>query len=191
MWRTRKRFTESSLKKHEKNTQNERNLIRKLFNSKPNGLLFRRGGEGVNKMTDAKKGDTVKVHYTGKLDDGSVFDTSREGEPLEFIIGEGHVIPGFEDAVVGMSQGEKKTVRIESKEAYGPHYDEGIIVVDRANFPDDLKPKLGDVLQIPQQDGDPLIVTITEITDTKITLDANHPLAGKDLTFDIELVEIL
>jgi len=146
---------------------------------------------GVNKMTDAKKGDTVKVHYTAKLEDGSVFDTSREDEPLKFIIGEGHMIPGFEDAVVGMSQGEKKTVKIESEKAYGPHYDEGVIIVEKANLPEDLEPELGDVLQIPLPDDKSVVVIITEITDTKITLDANHPLAGKDLTFDIELVEIL
>ena len=142
-------------------------------------------------MSDAKKGDTVKVHYTGRLDDGSVFDSSLDGEPLQFIIGEGHVIQGFEEAVEGMSPGEKKTVRIEFEKAYGPHYDEGVIVVERSGLPEDLKPKVGDVLQIPQHDGDPLIVTVKEITDTTITLDANHPLAGKDLIFEIELMEIL
>lgn len=142
-------------------------------------------------MSDAKKGDTVKVHYTGRLDDGSVFDSSLDGEPLKFIIGEGHVIQGFEEAVEGMSPGEKKTVRIEFEKAYGPHYDEGVIVVERSGLPEDLKPKVGDVLQIPQHDGDPLIVTVKEITDTTITLDANHPLAGKDLIFEIELMEIL
>ncbi len=142
-------------------------------------------------MAEAKQGDTVKVHYTGKLDDGTVFDTSAEREPLQFTIGQGQIIPGFEEAVVGMSEGESKTTQIPSDAAYGPHRDEMIVEVDRSQFPPNLDPEVGQQLQIRQPDGQAIVVTVTDLSDESATLDANHPLAGKDLTFDIELVQVV
>jgi peptidylprolyl isomerase len=141
-------------------------------------------------MAQAKKGDTVKVHYTGKLDDGSVFDTSADREPLQFTIGEGQIIPDFEQAVVGMNPGDSKTVQIPSDRAYGPHREEMVMEVDRNEFPADLEPKVDQRLQVSQQDGQTFAVTVTAVSETKVTLDGNHPLAGKDLTFDIQLSEI-
>lgn len=142
-------------------------------------------------MAEAKQGDTVKVHYTGKLDDGTVFDTSAEREPLQFTIGQGQIIPGFEEAVVGMSEGESKTTQIPSDAAYGPHRDEMIVEVERSQFPPNLDPEVGQQLQIRQPDGQAIVVTVTDLSDESATLDANHPLAGKDLTFDIELVQVV
>ena len=143
-------------------------------------------------MTQAKAGDTVKVHYTGKLDDGTVFDTSAEREPLEFMIGEGQVIPGFEQAIIGMEPGDSKTTKIGSDDAYGPHRPEMVLSVERDQFPPNIEPELDQQLQIRQPDGQTFVVTVTDITDNgeHVTLDANHPLAGQDLTFDIQLVEI-
>ena len=141
-------------------------------------------------MAQAKKGDTVKVHYTGKLEDGTVFDTSIERDPLQFTIGEGQVIPGFEQAVVGMNPGESKTTKVPADKAYGPHRKEMVLAVDRNQFPVDLKPKIGQQLQSRQADGRTIRVTVTDVSESSVTLDANHPLAGKDLTFDIQLVEI-
>jgi peptidylprolyl isomerase len=141
-------------------------------------------------MTQAKQGDTVKVHYTGKLDDGTVFDSSVERGPLEFTLGAGNVIAGFEQAVTGMNQGESKTVTIPSEEAYGPHRPEMEVQVGRKQFPPDLNPQVGQQLQVKQGDGEVLIVLVTGLTGDKVTLDANHPLAGKDLTFEIELLEV-
>ncbi|HID72290.1 MAG TPA: peptidylprolyl isomerase [Thermoplasmata archaeon] len=142
-------------------------------------------------MTQAKDGDTVRVHYTGKLEDGSVFDTSRGGEPLEFTIGAGQIIPGFEKAIIGMEPGNSKTIKIPSEEAYGPRREDMMVVVEKSQFPEDIKPVVGQELQIRQGDGLAIPVTVVEVTESKVTLDANHPLAGKDLTFDIELIEIL
>jgi peptidylprolyl isomerase len=142
-------------------------------------------------MAQAQKGDKVKVHYTGRLDDGNVFDSSLEREPLEFQVGGGEVIPGFEDAVVGMAPGESKTINIESKEAYGGHREELVQKFPRQQFPDDVDPEVGQKLQINQPDKPPLVVEVTEVTDSFVTLDANHPLAGEDLTFEIQLVEIV
>jgi len=141
-------------------------------------------------MAQAKTGDTVKVHYTGKMDDGTVFDTSAEREPLQFKIGEGQLIADFEQAVVGMNPGESKTVQIPSDRAYGPHHAEMVLAVDRSEFPSDMDPKVDQRLQVQQQDGHSFAVTVTDVSETKVTLDANHPLAGKDLTFDIQLTEI-
>jgi peptidylprolyl isomerase len=142
-------------------------------------------------MAEAKQGDTVKVHYTGKLNDGTVFDTSAEREPLQFTIGQGQIIPGFEEAVVGMSEGDSKTTQIPSDAAYGPHRDEMIVEVERSQFPPNLDPEVGQQLQIRQPDGQAIVVTVTDLSDESATLDANHPLAGKDLTFDIELVQVV
>jgi peptidylprolyl isomerase len=141
-------------------------------------------------MAEAKNGDTVKVHYTGKLDDGTIFDTSADREPMQFTIGEGQLIPDFEQAIVGMSPGESKTVQIPSDNAYGPHHEEMVMAVDRKEFPDDLDPKVDQMLQVRQQDGHTFAVKVTDVSEAKVTLDANHPLAGKDLTFDIQLTEI-
>lgn len=141
-------------------------------------------------MLQAKQNDTVKVHYTGKLDDGTVFDSSVGREPLEFTLGEGRVIPGFEDAVFGMETGDTKTVIIPAADAYGD-YEAGLAqVVPHASFPPNIQPEVGQRLQVQNQAGQTMVVTITAIGDNGVTLDGNHPLAGKDLTFDIELVAI-
>jgi peptidylprolyl isomerase len=142
-------------------------------------------------MAQATQGDTVRVHYTGRLDDGTVFDSSRDGDPLEFTIGGGNIIAGFEQAVVGMSPGESRTTAIPPDQAYGPYRDEMVTVVNRRQFPPNLNPEVGDELQVRLPDGRSTTVTVREITATTATLDGNHPLAGQALTFDIELVEIV
>ena len=141
-------------------------------------------------MTEAKEGNTVKVHYTGKLDDGSVFDSSVGGEPLEFTIGQGQMIPGFERGVVGMAQGETRTVIIAADQAYGVHRPEGVFEVDRSEIPASIPLEVGMQLQATSAGGRPAQMTVIELSDDKVKLDANHPLAGKDLTFEIEVVEI-
>jgi peptidylprolyl isomerase len=139
----------------------------------------------------AKNGDTVQVNYTGKLADGTVFDSSVGRDPLEFTLGAGNTIPGFEKAVLGMKVGEKKTVTIPADEAYGPHLDEMVIEISRDRLPKDKEPEVGQMLSATGQNGETIRFTITGISDNgTVTLDANHPLAGKDLTFDIELVKI-
>jgi peptidylprolyl isomerase len=142
-------------------------------------------------MAQAQYGNTVKVHYTGKLEDGQIFDTSIQREPLQFTIGEDQVIPGFEQAIVGMAPGESKTTKLSPDTAYGPHRKEMVAVVDRNKLPEHLEPKVGEQLQVRQPDDQAMIVTIAEVTESTVTLDANHPLAGKELTFDIQLVEIV
>ncbi|KPJ66457.1 MAG: peptidylprolyl isomerase [Syntrophobacter sp. DG_60] len=142
-------------------------------------------------MAQAKNGDTVKVHYTGKLEDGTVFDTSINRDPLQFTIGEGQIIPGFEQAIVGMNPGESKTTKVPADKAYGQHLKEMIVVVDRNQFPVDLKPEVGQRLQTRQANGRAIVVTVTDVSESSVTLDANHPLAGEDLTFDIQLLEIV
>lgn len=141
-------------------------------------------------MAQAKNGDTVKVHYTGKLDDGSVFDSSADRDPLEFTLGKEQVIPGFEKAIVGMNPGDSRTATIPADDAYGPHRKEMVMEVGRDQFPPDLEPQVGQQIQIKQPDGHAIAVMVTQISGSKVTLDANHPLAGKDLTFDINLVSI-
>ncbi|MCJ7769426.1 MAG: FKBP-type peptidyl-prolyl cis-trans isomerase [Dehalococcoidales bacterium] len=138
----------------------------------------------------AETGDIVKVHYTGRLQDGTVFDTSVGSNPLEFTLGQGQLISGFEHAVIGMQAGESKTVTIPVDEAYGPRYDDLILEVERNELPENLDPKVGMQLQMIQLDGGIMIVTITDVSETTIKVDANHPLAGHDLIFDIELIEI-
>jgi peptidylprolyl isomerase len=142
-------------------------------------------------MTKAKTGDTVNVHYTGKFDDGEVFDSSVERDPLKFTLGEGKVIPGFEKAVIGMSPGESTIAKIPHAEAYGPRMEELILSVDKSKFPENFEPQVGQCLDVRRDDGQIMSVVVTEVSEQAITLDANHPLAGKDLNFDIELVEIL
>jgi FKBP-type peptidyl-prolyl cis-trans isomerase 2 len=139
----------------------------------------------------AKAGDTVLVHYKGTLSDNTVFDSSEGRDPLEFTIGNEQVIPGFDTAVNGMKQGDKKTVTIQSADAYGEHRDELIIGLDRERLPEDLEPEIGRQLQLSGPEGQAAIMTIIDFNDTTITLDANHPLAGKDLTFEIELVGVV
>jgi len=138
-------------------------------------------------MSQVKDGDTVKVHYTGTLEDGTVFDSSEGRDPLEFTLGEGQLIPGFEKTVLGMTAGESRTVNIPAGEAYGPYRDEMVLAVPRSQFPPDMAPEPGMQLQVGQDDDQGMLVTITRITDEEVTLDANHPLAGKDLTFTIQL----
>lgn len=141
-------------------------------------------------MAQAKTNDTVKVHYTGRLSDGTVFDSSVEREPLEFTLGEGQVIPGFEEAVLGMTPGESKTITIVADEAYGPYRDDLILAVGRDQFPPDIIPEVGQQLQVRQTNGSVMLVTVAEVGEAAVKLDANHPLAGKDLIFDIQLVGI-
>jgi len=141
-------------------------------------------------MTQAKSGDTVRIHYTGTLKDGSVFDSSEGRDPLEFQLGSGQVIPGFDEGVSGMEVGEKKTVEIPCDQAYGPIHPEAMQDVPRAEIPDDIPLDLGTQLQMQAPNGQTMMVTVANVTDEKVTLDANHPLAGKDLTFALELVEI-
>lgn len=141
-------------------------------------------------MTQAQVGDTVKVHYTGKLEDGTVFDSSANREPLQFTLGEGQLIPGFEQAVVGMAPGESKTEKISIEQAYGPYRPEMVVQIARQQLPADLHPEVGQQLQVQQAPGQLIPVVITDISDSTVTLDANHPLAGEELIFDIQLVEI-
>jgi peptidylprolyl isomerase len=141
--------------------------------------------------TMAKEGDTVKVHYTGTLEDGSVFDTSVEREPLQFTIGEGQLILGFEQGVIGMKLGESKTITIPADQAYGP-YNEGLVgVVERDHLPAGVEPEVGQQLQTTQANGQIAVVTVINVSESTVTVDANHHLAGKDLTFEIQLVEII
>ena len=141
-------------------------------------------------MSQAKQGDSVKVHYTGKLEDGTVFDSSLEDDPLEFIIGSGELIPGFEQAIVGMEPGQSKTEKIPSEQAYGPYAEEMVIEIDRSYMPPDFIPEVGQRMQVQQSDGQVVPVIITDLNAETVTLDANHPLAGQDLIFEIQLLEI-
>jgi peptidylprolyl isomerase len=141
-------------------------------------------------MTAAQNGDKVRVHYTGKLDDGSVFDSSEGGTPLEFTLGHGQVIPGFDQGVVGMEPGQSRTLNIPVDQAYGPQQADRMFEIERAELPPNLALQVGMRLQGNQPGGRAVEVTVVEFDDTRVKMDANHPLAGKDLTFDIKLVEI-
>jgi len=141
-------------------------------------------------MAQAKSGDTVKVHYTGKLADGTVFDSSLNEEPLEFTIGEGQVIPGFEEAVIGMNTGQTKITKIKSDKAYGSYREDMVLVVERDRLPEEIHPEVGQQLEMRNPDGTGLVLTVKEVGESNVTLDANHPLAGQDLRFDIQLLEI-
>lgn len=170
-------------------------------------------------MAQAKTGDKVKVHYTGTLEDGSVFDTSEDtveqsndhscgcgskknsadgcgcgssaAGPMEFVIGDGQLIPKFEAAVIGLEPGQSITVSIPADDAYGQRAEEMVAVIERSEIPADINPEPGQQMEVILEDGTPLPVLVTEVTDTTITLDGNHPLAGRDLTFAIRLIEIL
>jgi peptidylprolyl isomerase len=141
-------------------------------------------------MAEAKTNDTVKVHYTGRLIDGTVFDSSLGREPLEFTIGQKAVIAGFEEGIIGMAVGETKTVSIASQDAYGPYLDDLVGTISRFHISQDIELKVGTILQMQAPDGGVTLVRVKELNDENVTLDANHPLAGKDLTFDINLLEI-
>ena len=143
-------------------------------------------------MTENAGNKNAKVHYTGTLADGTVFDSSRERDPFEFTVGIGQVIKGFDDAVVDMAVGDTKTVTVPSDEAYGPHFAERVIEVDHGQFGEGVIPEVGMQLQSDGGEGQPpMVVTVTEVTEEKVILDANHPLAGQDLTFEIELLELV
>ena len=141
-------------------------------------------------MAEAMEGNTVRVHYTGTLDDGTVFDSSVGGEPLEFTIGQGQMIPGFERGVVGMEEGETRTLVIAADQAYGVHRPDGVFEIDRSEIPTTIPLEVGMQLQATGPGGRPVTMTVAALSDDKVTMDANHPLAGKDLTFEIELVGI-
>lgn len=139
----------------------------------------------------ARSGDKVRVHYRGKLEDGFEFDTSVGGDPLVFVIGSGEVIPGFEEGTMGMSVGQLKTITIEPEDAYGPHREELLVEMPWEYFPEDIVPEVGMQLKLVDENGDEVPVVVVDVDDETVLLDANHPLAGKKLTFDIELLEIL
>jgi peptidylprolyl isomerase len=140
-------------------------------------------------MSKVSDGSKVKVHYTGKLNDGTVFDSSQDRDPLEFTVGQGQVIQGFEDAVRGMEAGDSRNVTIECENAYGQRRDDMILEIPRNNFPDEIPPNVGQQLMLRHPEGQEFPALIVDVTDDKITLDANHPLAGEDLNFEIKLVE--
>lgn len=142
-------------------------------------------------MSIASKGKTVKVHYTGKLKDGTIFDSSADREPLQFTLGDGNMIKGFDSAVDGMSVGDDKVVTIPSVEAYGEKREDMMLDVPLEQVPAEIKPEIGMDLSIQNQMGQPTPVKVVHVDDKKITLDANHPLAGQDLIFDIKLVELV
>ena len=138
----------------------------------------------------AKDGDTVLVHYTGTLDDGTMFDSSREGAPLEAVLGQRMLIPGFETAIVGMNVGDTKTVTIPPEQAYGERMEDLIIVLPKEEIPAHMTPEVGMLVQLATEDEEEFEAMITDIGDEGLTLDANHPLAGEALTFELELMEI-
>lgn len=142
-------------------------------------------------MVKAKMGDTVKVHYTGKLQDGVPFDSSMGGEPLEMVLGSQRFIPGFEEAVVGMSPGESKTVKIPPEKGYGRYREDRVIKIDKKDLPEDVVPQEGMTLEICSPSGAIIPVQVTEISGNTVTLDANHPLVEQTLTFEIQLLDIV
>ncbi|MBU0485889.1 MAG: peptidylprolyl isomerase [Proteobacteria bacterium] len=141
-------------------------------------------------MSQAKAGDVVSVHYTGSLTDGTVFDSSNERDPLELELGSGMVIEGFDEALVGMKVGEKKTVKIPVAKAYGEHNPDMVMQFDRDQFPPEIDPVIGQKIELNHESGQTIIVVVTEVGAKKVTLDANPPLAGKDLIFDLEVMAI-
>jgi peptidylprolyl isomerase len=145
---------------------------------------------GSEHMRQAQKGNTVKIHYTGRLDNGKVFDSSKGKEPMKFKIGEGAVIAGLEKAVIGMKEGDTKTAIIPAEEAYGLYRKDLIADFDKNRIPDNIEPQVGQLLKVKQTNGEVFTVTVSKIDKDSVTLDANHPLAGKDLTFDLNLVEV-
>ena len=141
-------------------------------------------------MNQAKNGDTVKVHFTGRLENGEVFTESEVETPIEVTLGNGELLPGFERGIVGMEVGEKKTISVSPEEAYGPRQEDLLVEINKSNLPEHVTPAIGQGLRIRRSDGDDIHVIISDMTETTVTLDANHPLAGATLFFDLELVEI-
>ena len=142
-------------------------------------------------MAQAKSGDTVRIHYSGFLMDGTIFDSSLEGEPFEFTLGDGSVIPGFDAGLLGMTEGDEKTLAIPPESAYGAR-DEGLVAeIERTQIPPEIDPQVGAILQITSEEGDASNVIITKVTDNAITLDGNHPLAGQELIFEVKLLEVV
>jgi len=141
-------------------------------------------------MSQAKDGDTVKVHFTGRLENGEVFVKSEEDQPVDLTLGTGELIPGVERAIVGMEVGEKKTIAVPPEQAYGPKQEDLMVEIDKSNLPEHVTPAIGKGLRIRQSDGDDIPVIISEMTENTVTLDGNHPLAGATLFFDLQLVEI-
>jgi FKBP-type peptidyl-prolyl cis-trans isomerase 2 len=142
-------------------------------------------------MAQAQHGSKVKIHYTGRLEDGTVFDSSEGRDPLEFTLGEGRIIPGFETGTMGMTVGQKKTISIPPDEAYGDHREDLVAHVNRNEFPEGADPAVGQVYQMDQGDGQSIDLRVIAVEGEDITLDANHPLAGQTLIFDIELVSMV
>lgn len=138
----------------------------------------------------AERGDEVTVEYTGKLEDGTIFDSSEEREPLTFTLGDEQVIPGFEEAVLGMEPGESTTANVPPEDGYGARTDERVFEVERTDLPEEIDPEVGDRLQVQDRAGQTFPASVVEVADSTVTLDANHPLAGQELTFDIELVSV-
>jgi peptidylprolyl isomerase len=172
----------------------EDNLLKKVYITVLGallvGMVFAGGCAGGEDTVVAKEGDTVKVHYTGKLEDGSVFDSSENRDPLEFTIGAGTMIIGFNNAVVGMKVGEQKTVTIPSAEAYGESRDDLIAEMPRTSLAPGVTPVVGQQMQVTLASGGVITAVVIAVSETTVTIDANHSLAGKDLIFEIELVEI-
>jgi len=142
-------------------------------------------------MAIVKEGDTVRVHYAGKLEDGTVFDSSADGAPLEFTVGKGELIKGFEQGVIGMSAGESKAIRISSEDAYGPHKKEMVFEFNRDRAPKNFDPQVGQQINMQRADGKLISVTVIDKTETAFILDCNHHLSGKNLIFDVKLIEIV
>lgn len=142
-------------------------------------------------MVQVKDGDSVKVHYTGRLDDGTIFDSSQNRDPLQFTLGAGSLLADFESNVIGMRPGEAKTFTIVCENAYGQHRNEMVVEIDRHQIPQHLDLQVNQQLQLVQEDGQSFVVQVAGLSESTVTLDANHPLAGQDLTFEIELIEIL
>jgi FKBP-type peptidyl-prolyl cis-trans isomerase 2 len=142
-------------------------------------------------MTKAQEGNTVTVHYTGTLNDGNTFDSSQGRDPLSFQIGNGQVIPGFESGIVGMTEGETKTIHILSEQAYGDRKDEALQTVAKTQFPGDFSPAIGETVSGKTGDGENFQAKVVSEQDDSFTIDFNHPLAGEDLTFKVELVSIV
>jgi peptidylprolyl isomerase len=142
-------------------------------------------------MRQAKINDLVRVHYTGSLKDGTVFDSSVDRQPLEFKIGHGVIISGFENGIIGMNEGETKVISIPPQDAYGPHRDDLVGIIEKARIPDNVTPKVGMVLKIRSPEGETIKVTVADVNETGVTLDMNHPLAGKELIFELKLIEVV
>jgi peptidylprolyl isomerase len=141
-------------------------------------------------MTQAETGKRVKIHYTCKLDDGAIVASSRDKDPVEFILGRNQVLPGVEEAVNGMAAGESKTVCVPPQKAYGPHHEELVEDIPLDHFPDHITPEVGQRLTVDRPNGQSMTVTVKAVSDSKVYLDKNHPLADKDLTFELELLEV-